>query len=111
MHSLRRHLLKISAAAVIFSGIASPSMLAQGSGHLTLQDLLSVEPIGETALSPDGKTIALTRNGQIVLMPAGGGWPVAVTSTTGGKSGIAWSPDGKKLAFVSQGSIWVVPAA
>jgi dipeptidyl aminopeptidase/acylaminoacyl peptidase len=111
MHSLRRHLLNISAAAVIFSGIASPSMLAQGSGHLTLQDLLSVEPIGETALSPDGKTIALTRNGQIVLMPAGGGWPVPVTSTTGGKSGIAWSPDGKKLAFVSQGSIWVVPAA
>jgi dipeptidyl aminopeptidase/acylaminoacyl peptidase len=111
MHSLCRHLLKISAAAVIFSGIVDPSVLAQSSGHLTLQDLLSVEPIGETALSPDGKTIALTRNGQIVLMPAGGGWPVPVTSTTGGKSGIAWSPDGKQLAFVSQGSIWVVPAA
>jgi dipeptidyl aminopeptidase/acylaminoacyl peptidase len=111
MYSLRHRLLNFSAMALIFSGIAGPSVLAQSSGHLTLQDLLSVEPIGETALSPDGKTIALTRNGQIVLMPAGGGWPVPVTSTTGGKSGIAWSPDGKQLAFVSQGSIWVVPAA
>jgi dipeptidyl aminopeptidase/acylaminoacyl peptidase len=110
MYSLRCHLLDISAIVLVFSGIAGSSLLAQSSGHLTLQDLLSVEPIGETALSPDGKTIALTRNGQIVLMPAGGGWPVPVTSTTGGKSGIAWSPDGKQVAFVSQGSIWVVPA-
>jgi dipeptidyl aminopeptidase/acylaminoacyl peptidase len=111
MHSLRRHLLRISAAAVLFSQVSGPAVYAQGSGHLTLQDLLSVEPIGETALSPDGKTIAFTRNGQIVLMPADGGWPVPVTSTTGGKSGVVWSPDGKELAFVSQGSIWVVSAA
>jgi dipeptidyl aminopeptidase/acylaminoacyl peptidase len=111
MHSLLRHLLRLSAAAVIFSGIAGVAVHAQGTDHLTLQDLLSVEPLGETALSPDGKTIAFTQNGQIVLMPADGGWPVKVTSTTGGKAGIAWSPDGKKLAFVSQGGIWVVPVA
>jgi dipeptidyl aminopeptidase/acylaminoacyl peptidase len=110
MYSFRRRLLDLSATVLIFSGIAGPGLFAQGSGRLTLQDLLSVEPIGETALSPDGKTIAFTRNGQIVLMPAGGGWPVPVTSTLGGKSGIAWSPDNKQLAFVSQGSIWVVPA-
>jgi dipeptidyl aminopeptidase/acylaminoacyl peptidase len=111
MHSLRRHLFRISAAAVLFSHVSGPAVYAQGSGHLTLQDLLSVEPIGETALSPDGKTIAFTRNGQIVMMPADGGWPVPVTSTTGGKSGVVWSPDGRELAFVSQGSIWVVSAA
>lgn len=84
---------------------------AQEGGHLTLQDLLSVEPIGESALSPDGKTIALTRAGQILLLPAEGGWPVPLTSTQGGKSGLAWSPDGKRIAFASQGSIWVVSAA
>jgi dipeptidyl aminopeptidase/acylaminoacyl peptidase len=111
MHSLRRHLLRVSAAAVLFSCVSGPAVYAQGSGHLTLQDLLSIEPIGETALSPDGKTIAFTRNEQIVLMPADGGWPVPVTSTTGGKSGVAWSPDGKEVAFASQGSIWVVSAA
>ena len=81
---------------------------AQESGHLTLQDLLSIEPIGESALSPDGKTVALTRSGQIVLMPADGGWPVPLTSTQGGKSGLAWSQDGKRIAYASQGGIWVV---
>ena len=62
----------------------SAALLAQPQAHrLTLDDLLSPEPIGEGALSPDGKTFALTRNGQIVLMPSEGGWPVTLTSTAG----------------------------
>ena len=84
---------------------------AQESRHLTLQDILSIEPVGEPALSPDGKTIALTREGQIVLLPAEGGWPVPLTSTQGSKSGLAWSPDSKRIAYASQGSIWVVSAS
>jgi dipeptidyl aminopeptidase/acylaminoacyl peptidase len=111
MHCLRRHLLPVSAAVLVFSCGVSTAIFGQVSGHLTLQDLLSVAPITETALSPDGKTVAFTREGQIVLMPAEGGWPVQVTSTNGGKTNIAWSPDGKKLAFASQGSIWAVSAA
>jgi dipeptidyl aminopeptidase/acylaminoacyl peptidase len=79
--------------------------------RLTLEDLVSAEPVGETALSPDGKTFALTRNSQIVLMPGDGGWPVTLTSTTGGKTGLSWSPDGRSIAFASQGGIWVVAIA
>jgi dipeptidyl aminopeptidase/acylaminoacyl peptidase len=86
-------------------------ILAAQSHRLTLEDLLSAEPIGETALSPDGKTFATTRNGQIVLMPSEGGWPVTLTSSTGGKSGLSWSPDGRAVAFASQGGIWVVSAS
>jgi Tol biopolymer transport system component len=84
---------------------------AQNAGHLTLQDLVSSEPIGDAALSPDGATFAIARNGQIALMPATGGWPEPITSTVGGKSGITWSPDGKRLAFASQGGIWTVAVA
>ena len=78
------------------------------SHRLTLDDLLSVEPLGETVLSPDGKTFAFVRNGHIALLPVDGGWPTTLTSSTGGKSGLSWSPDGRALAFASQGSIWTV---
>jgi dipeptidyl aminopeptidase/acylaminoacyl peptidase len=65
----------------------------------------------ETRLSPDGKSLATTYNGQIALMPAGGGWPTQLTSTAGAKSGFTWSSDSKQLTYVSQGSIWVVSIA
>jgi dipeptidyl aminopeptidase/acylaminoacyl peptidase len=84
---------------------------AQNSTHrLTLNDLVSVEPIGDTALSPDGKTIALAREGQIFLLPSEGGWPTALTSSAGNKSGLSWSPDSRRIAFASGGSIWSVNA-
>ncbi|MFP5227639.1 MAG: alpha/beta fold hydrolase [Acidobacteriota bacterium] len=97
----------IASAAV--AGIADQAP-AQERNRLTLQDLLTLQPFGDTAVSPDGTTIAFVRSGQIMLMPAEGGWPVLLTSTQGGKTEIAWSPDGKRLAYASQGSIWVVAA-
>ncbi len=90
---------------------ASCGLLAAQTHRLTLEDLVSIEAIGESVLSPDGKTFALTRNGQIVLMPAEGGWLTTLTSTNGGKSGLSWSPDGRSLAYASQGGIWVVSAS
>ncbi|HML17568.1 MAG TPA: S9 family peptidase [Bryobacteraceae bacterium] len=90
---------------------AVSGILAAQNHRLTLEDLVSAEPIGETALSPDGKTFAMTRNGQIVLMPSEGGWLQTLTSTAGGKSGLSWSPDGRTIAFANQGHIWVVSAS
>ena len=91
--------------------LAMCGALGAQTHRLTLEDLVSIEPVGETALSPDGKTFAMTRSGQIVLMPSEGGWPVTLTSTAGGKSGLSWSPDGRNIAFASQGGIWVVSAS
>jgi dipeptidyl aminopeptidase/acylaminoacyl peptidase len=91
--------------------LAMCGALGAQTHRLTLDDLVSIEPVGETALSPDGKTFAMTRSGQIVLMPAEGGWPVTLTSSAGGKSGLSWSPDGRNIAFASQGGIWVVSAS
>jgi len=109
MHVLRQFFRSFSVAALVC--VFAAGLQAQSTAHLTLQDLLSFEPIGDYALSPDGKTIALTRAGQIVLLPSAGGWPVPLTSTQGGKSGLAWSPDSRQLAYASQGSIWVVSTA
>jgi len=91
--------------------LAACGILTAQTHRFTLEDVLSVEAIGETALSPDGRTFAMTRNGQIVLMPSDGGWPVTLTSAAGAKSGLNWSPDGRMLAYASQGGIWVVPSA
>ena len=108
MHVLDRH-ISVLVSIVFCSG----TLLAAGDGEsrITLQDLVSGERLGEAALSPDGQEIALARDGQIVLMPAGGGWPVPLTTTTGGKSGLSWSPDGRRIAYASRGHIWVVPAS
>ncbi len=106
---LSYRVLRHGVLAAVFAGTMATSVHAQG--RLTLQDLLSAEPIGETELSPDGQTIALVRSGQIVLLPSAGGWPVLLTSTQGGKSSLAWSPNGKQIAYAGQGSIWVVPVA
>ena len=82
-----------------------------GAQHrLTLDDLVSIEPLGETVLSPNGGTFAMTRGGQIALMAADGGWVRTLTSTAGGKAGLSWSPNGQSIAYASQGGIWVVSA-
>ena len=108
MHALDRR-ISVLVSIVFFSG----TLLAadDGESRITLQDLVSGERLGEAALSPDGREIALARDGQIVLMPADGGWPVPLTTTTGGKSGPSWSPDGRHVAYASRGHIWVVPAS
>src|SRR3954470_3485989 len=95
-------------AFVVSLGLAGLSIGAESRAHLTLNDILSVEPIGETALSPDGTKVALVREGQIQVMPAAGGWPVPLTSAPGNKNGLSWAPDGSKIAYSSSGSIWSV---
>lgn len=88
--------------------LTGAALFAADSHRLTLEDLLSAEPIGDAALSPDGRTFALARAGQIQLLPADGGWPVTLTSTAGAKSGLNWAPDSRAIAYASQGSIWTV---
>src|SRR3954469_9099511 len=107
---MRRYWIKdqIFTALVVWLGLAGLSTGAESRAHFTLNDILSVEPIGETALSPDGTKIALVRGGQLQLMPAAGGWPVPLTSAAGNKNGLSWAPDGTKIAYSSGGSIWTV---
>lgn len=94
--------------AVLFA-LAGGVLASPADTHrLTLEDLLFTDAIGDAVLSPDGKTIAMTHAGQIDLMPAEGGWPVTLTTSSGGKSGLSWSSDGRYIAYASQGSIWKV---
>lgn len=65
-------------------------------------------------ISPDGKTIAFSYQGDIFTVPSNGGTAKQITSNAAFDSYPVWSPDGNHIAFASnrEGSIdvWVMNA-
>ena len=88
---------------------------------LTPLMLTQVAGVGEPKWSPDGEWVSYvhTRNGEgrIVVLPAGGGAELQVTSdppsqATGSYGGgyYDWSPDGKSLVYLARDNrLWIVP--
>lgn len=54
-----------------------------------------------TAISPDGNTIAFTFRGDIYTVPYTGGQATRLTTVDAYDSSPVWSPDGKQIAFSS----------
>src|SRR2546428_9795898 len=77
----------------------------QGEQALSLERLYMTRAVGNTAWSPDGKTIAFVTNitgrNNIWIMPAEGGWPMQLTVSDQRQTAPAWSPDGKWIAYQS----------
>ena len=67
-----------------------------------------------TAISPDGHTIAFTYKGDVYTVSAAGGRALRITTDPGYDSCPVWSPDGSKIAFFSNrmgsNDIYVVAA-
>jgi Tol biopolymer transport system component len=85
---------------------AKPSAdVEQGEESLSLQRLYMTRLVGDTAWSPDGKTICFVSNitgrNNLWLVPAEGGWPSQLTVSDQRQSNPAWSPDGKWIAYQS----------
>lgn len=80
--------------------------LAQGATPLWLRDV---------KISPDGKEIAFTYQGDIYKVPVSGGEAVRLTSTPSYEQTPVWSPDGKTIAFESDragsGDIYIMSSA
>lgn len=66
-----------------------------------------------TALSPDGSTIAFTFKGDIYTVPFGGGSATRLTASPAYDSWPVWSPDGSTIAFGSdrEGSVDIYTVA
>ena len=54
----------------------------------------------QPAISPDGKTLAFSYQGDIWTMPLAGGSPLRLTIHEGYESRPIWSPDGKNISFL-----------
>ena len=77
----------------------------QGEESLSLQRLYMTRQVGDTAWSPDGKSIVFVSNisgrHNLWLVPAEGGWPTQLTVSDQRQTHPAWSPDGKWIAYQS----------
>ena len=77
----------------------------QGEESLSLQRLYMTRQVGDTAWSPDGKTIVFVSNisgrNNLWLVPADGGWPRQLTVSDQRQTHPTWSPDGKWIAYQS----------
>lgn len=70
--------------------------------------------VRNTAISPDGKSLAFTYKGDIFKVNTDGGNAIQITNAKAFDSKPVWSPDGQKLAFSSnrEGSddLYIIPA-
>src|SRR6266702_6246693 len=85
---------------------AKPSAdVEQGEESLSLQRLYMTRQVGDTAWSPDGKTIVFVSNitgrNNLWLVSSEGGWPTQLTVSDQRQARPTWSPDGKWIAYQS----------
>src|SRR5438045_6083279 len=77
----------------------------QGEEILSLQRLYMTRQIGDTAWSPDGKSIVFVSNitgrNNLWLVSSDGGWPMQLTVSDQRQSNPTWSPNGKWIAYQS----------
>jgi dipeptidyl aminopeptidase/acylaminoacyl peptidase len=86
--------------------VAKPDAdVEQGEESLSLERLYMTRQVGNTAWSPDGKSIVFVSNitgrNNLWVVPAEGGWPTQLTVSDQRQTHPAWSPDGKWIAYQS----------
>jgi dipeptidyl aminopeptidase/acylaminoacyl peptidase len=78
---------------------------AQVERSLSIEKLYMTRAVGDTAWSPDGKTIVFVSNisgrNNLWLVPSTGGWPTQLTISDQRQISPVWSPDGKWIAYQS----------
>ena len=77
----------------------------QGENAVSLPRLYMTRQIGDTAWSPDGKSVVFVSNitgrNNLWLVSSEGSWPTQLTVSDQRQTHPAWSPDGKWIAYQS----------
>ena len=81
------------------------AQVEQNQQSLSMEKLYMTRIVGDTAWSPDGKTVAFVSNisgrQNLWLVPSEGGWPTQLTISDQRQTQPAWSPNGKWIAYIS----------
>jgi Tol biopolymer transport system component/imidazolonepropionase-like amidohydrolase len=86
---------------ITFSVVLSSKGIANEVNKSTVSLTVTEGTNMASALSPDGKSIAIDLQGTLYLLPVNGGEAKALTDELGDERQPSWSPDGTKLAFQS----------
>jgi dipeptidyl aminopeptidase/acylaminoacyl peptidase len=77
----------------------------QGEESLSIERLYMTRQVGDTAWSPDGKSIVFVSNitgrNNLWVVPAEGGWPTQLTVSDQRQTHPTWSPNGRWIAYQS----------
>ena len=97
--------------AVIAVLLFTMTAFSQTQRPMQLEDLFTIQRVGDPQLSPDGKTVAYTvtvvnkeantTNSDIWLVPVSGGSSTLLTNSPKHDRHPRWSPDGKTILFES----------
>jgi dipeptidyl aminopeptidase/acylaminoacyl peptidase len=92
-----------AAAAVLCTSLCAQDQAAAASRAAAVLDSMPrAKKIDQVALSPDGRQVAFIVNGQLAVIPVGGGSSrsIAVEANLPLRE-VAWSADSKQLAFIA----------
>lgn len=118
LHLLRMNDWSGERRRVHVQGIPDPSWLPDGTGMIFAESgvIWRADAYGRDrralteahlnvsrpVVSPDGKTVAFTTEGDIAVISSAGGSPVRLTRTPEREKYVDWSPDGKRLVYTSE---------
>jgi len=103
--------MKIAALLPLLAlALLAPAIRAQAT-PLTLQSYRSIVGVADARISPNGASVAFIASigdythdrydKRLMLVPAAGGAPTALTAITKGLSDPQWSPAGDRLAYIA----------